>query len=49
MNKKILIKHIRMVASGGGGWRAWLETGDKEGKLIQQERRTSWTSGANAP
>lgn len=29
MNKKILIKHIRMVASGWGGWGMWLETGDK--------------------
>lgn len=34
LNKKILIKNIRIAASGGRGWRVWLETGDKEGKLI---------------
>lgn len=45
---KILIKHIRMVASGWGGWRMWLEIGDKVGKLLQ-ERRPLWTSEDNAP
>ena len=36
MNKKMLIKYIRMVASGGGGWGMWLETGDEGGKLVQE-------------
>lgn len=30
MNKKILTKHIQMVAFGLGGWEVWLENGDKE-------------------
>lgn len=35
MNKKILIKHVRLVASGRGGRGTCLETADKGEKLIQ--------------
>lgn len=43
MNKKMVIKHIRMFGSSWGGWGTWLETRDKGrgggGRVIQQERR----------